>query len=61
MNPRNFSRGESQIKPSDAIHLATMDEAGITSIISEDKELDKVKGINRIWIEKIHKPPRRRH
>jgi hypothetical protein len=49
---------ESDIKPSDAIHLATMDKAGITSIISEDKELDKVKGINRIWLEKIHKPLR---
>ena len=51
---------EYDIKPSDAIHLATMDKAGITSIISEDKELDKVKGINRIWLEKIHKPLRRR-
>jgi hypothetical protein len=49
---------EYDIKPSDAIHLATMDKAGITSIISEDKELDKVKGINRIWLEKIHKPLR---
>jgi predicted nucleic acid-binding protein len=39
------------VKPSDAIHLATMDKVGITSIVSEDEELDAVKGIKRIWLE----------
>jgi predicted nucleic acid-binding protein len=39
------------VKPSDAIHLATMDKVGITSIVSEDEELDAVKGIRRIWLE----------
>jgi predicted nucleic acid-binding protein len=39
------------MKPSDAIHLATMDKVGITSIVSEDEELDAVKGIRRIWLE----------
>jgi len=38
------------MKPSDAIHLATMDKVGITSIISEDGELDSVKGIERVWL-----------
>ena len=39
------------VKPSDAIHLATMDKVGITSIVSEDEELDAVKGIRRIWLD----------
>jgi predicted nucleic acid-binding protein len=39
------------VKPSDAIHLATMDKVGIASIVSEDKELDSVKGIRRIWLD----------
>ena len=39
------------VKPSDAIHLATMDKVGITSIVSEDEELDAVKGIKRVWLD----------
>ena len=39
------------VKPSDAIHLATMDKLGITSIVSEDEELDAVKGIKRVWLD----------
>jgi uncharacterized protein len=39
------------VKPSDAIHLATMDKVGITSIVSEDEELDAVKGIRRVWLD----------
>jgi hypothetical protein len=39
------------VKPSDAIHLATMDKVGITSIVSEDAELDAVKGIKRVWLD----------
>jgi predicted nucleic acid-binding protein len=39
------------VKPSDAIHLATMDKVGITSIVSEDEELDAVKGIRRFWLD----------
>jgi len=41
------------IKPSDAIHLATMDKLGIVSIVSEDEELDTVKGIRRLWLDRI--------
>jgi predicted nucleic acid-binding protein len=39
------------VKPSDAIHLATMNKRGITSIVSEDEELDAVKGIRRVWLD----------
>ena len=42
---------EYDVKPSDAIHLATMDKLGITSIVSEDEELDAVKGIRRVWLD----------
>ncbi|MGA2238060.1 MAG: type II toxin-antitoxin system VapC family toxin [Candidatus Bathyarchaeia archaeon] len=42
---------EYDVKPSDAIHLATMDKVGITSIVSEDEELDAVKGIKRVWLD----------
>jgi len=38
------------LKPSDAIHLATMEKAGISNIVSEDREFDRVKGIKRIWV-----------
>jgi len=38
------------IKPSDALHAATMILNGISKIASEDKEFDKVKGVERIWI-----------
>ena len=43
--------GDYDVKPSDAIHLATMDKLGITSIVSEDAELDAVKGIKRVWLD----------
>ena len=36
-----------EAKPSDAIHLATMNKLGISSIVSEDEELDAAKGIKR--------------
>ncbi len=37
------------IKPSDAIHLATMEKAGVSIIVSEDEEFDVVPNIKRIW------------
>jgi predicted nucleic acid-binding protein len=39
------------VKPSDAIHLATMDKVGISVIVSEDTELDAVKGVERMWLD----------
>ncbi|KPV63573.1 MAG: PIN domain protein [Candidatus Bathyarchaeota archaeon BA1] len=38
------------LKPSDAIHLATMEKVGVSHIVSEDEGLDKVKEVKRIWI-----------
>jgi predicted nucleic acid-binding protein len=36
-------------KPSDALHIATMEKTGATLIVSEDKEFDKVSWIKRVW------------
>ena len=38
------------LKPSDAIHLASMKKLGISNIVSEDKEFDTTKGIKRVWL-----------
>ena len=40
----------SNVKPSDALHIAVMKLNGITKIVSEDRELDKIEGIERIWL-----------
>ena len=40
----------SNVKPSDALHIAVMKLNGITKIASEDRELDKIEGIERIWL-----------
>jgi len=36
-------------KPSDALHIATMEKTGATLIVSEDKDFDKVAWIKRVW------------
>jgi predicted nucleic acid-binding protein len=41
---------EHGLKPSDALHLATMRTNGITIIASEDEDFDKIPGVRRIWI-----------
>ena len=38
------------LRPSDAIHLATMEKAGIKNIVTEDEDFDKVKEVKRIWL-----------
>ena len=38
------------LKPSDALHLGSMINNGITLVVSEDKEYDKVPTIKRLWI-----------
>ncbi len=38
------------LKPSDALHAATMKSHKITSIASEDAEFDRVPGIRRLWL-----------
>ncbi len=39
------------LKPSDALHLAAARLNGISIVISEDRELDRIPGIKRVWIE----------
>ncbi|BDB98521.1 type II toxin-antitoxin system VapC family toxin [Saccharolobus caldissimus] len=39
------------VRPSDAFHIAVMLNNSINVILSEDKELDKVVEIKRIWIK----------
>ncbi|MEM3383892.1 MAG: type II toxin-antitoxin system VapC family toxin, partial [Nitrososphaerales archaeon] len=41
------------IKPSYAIHLATMEKKSIAHIVSEDEEFDRIKEIHRIWLSKF--------
>ncbi|MHC1627818.1 MAG: type II toxin-antitoxin system VapC family toxin [Candidatus Nezhaarchaeales archaeon] len=41
---------EYNLKPSDALHLGAMINNGITLIVSEDKEFDKVPTIEKLWI-----------
>jgi predicted nucleic acid-binding protein len=42
---------EYSVRPSDAIHIGAMLANGITEVISEDKEYDKIPLIKRSWIE----------
>lgn len=39
------------IKPSNALHVAVMKTHSISTIAPEDKELDKIKDIKRVWLE----------
>ena len=43
----------SNLKPNDATHLASMKLAGITTLISEDKDFDTIKDIKRIDLSKL--------
>ena len=46
------------LDPRDAIHIASMKELGISSIVSEDNDFDKVDGIERVTVsEFIEKYP----
>lgn len=38
------------LKPSDAIHLATMEKVGVAHIVTEDEEYDKVEEVRRVWL-----------
>lgn len=40
------------LRPSDAIHLATMEKVGSKHIVTEDEEFDRVKEVERIWLNK---------
>ena len=39
---------EHNLKPRDAFHLAVMKQFGITEIVTDDKDFDKIPGIKRI-------------
>ena len=39
------------LKPSDAFHVAVMLNNSIPTVLSEDGEFDKVKGIRRVWLK----------
>ena len=39
------------LKPSDALHLGAMMSNNITLVASEDKDLDRVKEIRRLWLD----------
>ena len=39
------------LKPSDALHLAAAKLNGISIVISEDRELERIPDIKRVWIE----------
>ncbi|MEM2364834.1 MAG: type II toxin-antitoxin system VapC family toxin [Candidatus Bathyarchaeia archaeon] len=39
------------LKPSDAIHLATMEKVGANAIVTEDEDFDRVKEVRRIWLD----------
>jgi len=41
------------LKPSDAIHLATMEKTGANYIVTEDEDFDRVKEVRRIWLEQF--------
>ncbi len=41
-----------RLKPRDALHAATMRAHGIETIVSEDKDFDKLPGVKRIWFRK---------
>ncbi|HDM24103.1 PIN domain nuclease [archaeon] len=41
---------EYDLKPSDALHISAMISSNITTIVSEDREFDRVKTIRRLWL-----------
>jgi predicted nucleic acid-binding protein len=40
-----------RLKPSDSLHVASMNKAEIKHIVSEDKEFDKIPWIKRVWLD----------
>ncbi len=41
---------EHNIVPSDALHLGAMKNNNIATIVSEDRELDKIGWVKRVWL-----------
>ncbi|MFQ5712021.1 MAG: type II toxin-antitoxin system VapC family toxin [Candidatus Geothermarchaeales archaeon] len=42
------------MKPSDAIHLSTMEKSGINRIVTEDEDFDRVEEVKRVWLNTRH-------
>jgi len=40
------------LKPSDALHVASMKRFGAKIIVSEDPDFDRVEWVKRVWIDK---------
>jgi predicted nucleic acid-binding protein len=38
------------LKPSDALHVAVMKNNGVSRIVSEDEDFDKIRDIKRVWL-----------
>ncbi|MEM2673102.1 MAG: PIN domain-containing protein [Candidatus Bathyarchaeia archaeon] len=38
------------MRPSDALHLGAMKKKNISTIVSEDKDFDKIEWVNRSWL-----------
>lgn len=45
--------GRYKLKPSDALHLSTMEKSGVVNIASEDVDFDDVKEVKRIWFSRL--------
>jgi uncharacterized protein len=45
--------GKYKLKPSDALHLSTMEKSGVNNIASEDVDFDDVREVKRIWFSKL--------
>lgn len=41
---------EAGLRPSDAIHLGAMLSRGISVIVSEDGDFDRVSGVESVWL-----------
>ena len=44
-----------RLRPSDALHIASMNKTKTEHIASEDKEFDKIPWIRRVWLNTPHK------
>lgn len=41
---------EMGLRPSDASHVGAMRSSGVSLIIGEDRDFDRIEGIKRIWM-----------
>ena len=46
---------DNTLDPRDSLHLASMKAAGINTVLSEDTDFDKIKGVKRLSVEELIK------